>query len=396
MGVKPIKEGVYSVGCVDKSAEYFHGRSYVTRRGLTYNSYLIKDEKNVLIDLVHADFTKEFIANIKEVIDPSKIDVVIINHIEPDHSGAFPEIVRLMPNAQFYGTEKARSGLLKYYGAEAKSWTSVKLGSSINIGKRTLEFIDEPMIHWPDSMFTYSGFDKILFSNDGFGQHYATDKTFDDEVDFNILMDEAKKYYANILWPFGQILGAKLAALKKMNLQIEMIATSHGLIWRKYIPEILEKYVYWAANSCANKVAVVYETMWNSTEKMAQKIAEGITSEGVEAKLFDVTKNDRPDIAAYMLDAKGFVFGSSTHDGEMLPMLAGYLSFLRGSKAKGRAAFAFGSYGWSGEAADEIEKTVSNIASFAPPLKAVFAPTKEELDKCFTRGREFAKKIKGS
>ncbi|MDR3113730.1 MAG: FprA family A-type flavoprotein [Endomicrobium sp.] len=392
MSAHLIKEGVYAVGAKDWDERHFHGQTYIVKRGVTYNSYLIVDEKITLIDAVRKGFEKELIDNIKSVSDPSKIDVVIINHIEPDHSGAFPEILKLCPNAQYYGTKKAQDGLFKYYGVCAKNWTCVKAGQSVNIGKRTLDFVDMPMIHWPDSMLTYSSYDKILFSNDAFGQHYTTDKVFDDEVDFHILMEEAKKYYANILWPFGTLIAAKLAVLSK--LQFEIICPSHGLILRKYIPQFLEKYAFWAANKTQNKIAVVFETMWRSTEIMAKQIVEGIASEGVEAVLFDVAKCDRPDIAAYMLDAKGFIFGSSTHDGEMLPVIAGFLYFLRGSKAKGRKAFAFGSYGWSGEAQKQIEEVASKIAQFFPPLQVVFAPTQEELKQCFNAGKEFAKKIK--
>ncbi|MDR1243977.1 MAG: FprA family A-type flavoprotein [Endomicrobium sp.] len=388
-----IKEGIYSVGVVDWNERHFHGYTYVTKRGVTYNSYLIIDEKITLIDTVREGFQKELIENIKNVVDPSKIHVIIINHIEPDHSGAFPDILKICPNAKVYGTEKARQGLLKYYGV-CGDWVTVKSGQSLNIGKRTLDFIDVPMIHWPDSMFTYSAYDKTLFSNDGFGQHYATNKIFDDEVNFDALMDESQKYYANILWPFNMLVSSKLAAIGKLNLDIKFIAPSHGLIWRKYIPEIMQKYLYWSSHSCKSRVAVIYETMWNSTEKMAKKIIGGITSEGVEAVLFDITKNDRTDIASYMLDAKGWVFGSSTHDGEMLPVIAGFLHFLKGSKAKRRKSFAFGSYGWSGEAVKDIEDTISNVTSFEPSLRVVYSPTQDELDKCFQAGKSFALKIK--
>ncbi|MDR0800621.1 MAG: FprA family A-type flavoprotein [Endomicrobium sp.] len=393
MSAKLIKDGVYAVGATDWNERHFHGHTYVTRRGVTYNSYLIVDEKITLIDTVRKGFEKELVENIKKIADLSKIDIIIINHIEPDHSGAFPEILKLCPGAKIYGTDQARQGLLKYYGVSG-DWTTVKSGQSLSIGRRTLDFIEMPMIHWPDSMFTYSAYDKILFSNDGFGQHYATNKVFDDEVDFAALMDEAQKYYANILWPFNALVAAKLSAISKLNLDIELIAPSHGLVWRRHMPEIMQKYLYWSSHSCQNRVAIVYETMWNSTKKMAKKIVEGITSEGVEAVLFDVTKNDRTDIASYMLDAKGWVFGSSTHDGEMLPVMVGFLHFLKGSKAKGRRSFAFGSYGWSGEATGDIENAVSGVTAFEPSLRVVFNPSDEELDKCFEAGKAFALKIK--
>ncbi|MDR3330673.1 MAG: flavodoxin domain-containing protein [Endomicrobium sp.] len=388
-----IKNGVYAVGVVDWNKRCFHGHSYVTKRGVTYNSYLIVDEKITLIDTVCKDFEKELIDNIKTIVDPSKIDAIIINHIEPDHSGAFPEILKICQNAKIYGTERARLGLLKYYGIVC-DWNVVKSGQNLNIGKRTLEFIDVPMIHWPDSMFTYSVYDKILFSNDAFGQHYATCNVFDDEVDFYTLMDEAQKYYANILWPFSVLITSKLNAMDKLNLNIELIAPSHGLVWRKHVYQIMQKYIYWSSHSCKNRIAIVYETMWNSTEKMAKKIVEGISSEGVEHVLFDVTKNDRTNIASYMLDSKGWIFGSSTYDGKMLPVIAGFLHFLKGSKAKGHESFAFGSYGWSGEAVKDIENTLVDVTLFGSSLRVVFNPTGEELEKCFEIGKAFALKIK--
>lgn len=390
-----VKENVYSAGCVDWGERRFHGSTYTTKKGVTYNSYLIVDEKITLIDAVRKEFFAEFADNIGRIADPARIENIVINHIEPDHSGSFPELLKLCPNAKIYGTQKSKQGLLKYYGV-CGDFVCVKAGQSINIGKRTLDFIDVPMIHWPDSMFTYCAFDKILFSNDGFGQHYATNKIFDDEVSCDILMEEAKKYYANILWPFGSLIASKLSAIKKLNLEIEMIAPSHGLIWRKYIPQIMDKYLCWAANSTQNKIAVVYETMWNSTESMARKIVEGITSQGVEAFLFDITKCDSTELSAYMLDAKGFVFGSSTHDNVMLPVIAGFLHYLKGLKPKGRKAFAFGSYGWSGEAVKEIETLLeeAGIEKTQEGVRAVYAPSKEELDKCFEAGKAFALNIK--
>lgn len=396
MAAHLVKENVYSVGCVDWNERHFHGSTYITKRGATYNSYLIMDEKITLIDTVHKNFGKELLDNIKSIVDPSKIEVIVVNHIEPDHSGAFPEVLKACPNAKIYGTEKAKHGLLKYYGV-CGEWTSVKTGQNISIGKRTLDFIDVPMIHWPDSMFTYSSFDKILFSNDGFGQHYSTNKIFDDEVDYCALMEEAQKYYANILWPFSKLVAAKLGAIQKMNLEIELIAPSHGLIWRKHIKDIMDKYLFWSANSTKNKVAIVYETMWHSTEVMARKILEGITSEGVEAALFDITKCERTDVASYMLDAKGYVFGSSTHDNDMLPVIAGFLHFFKGLKPQNRKVLAFGSYGWGGGAVANIEKILQEtggVEETVDNVQVVYMPTQEELEKCFQAGKAFALKIK--
>ncbi|MDR3281456.1 MAG: FprA family A-type flavoprotein [Endomicrobium sp.] len=393
MAIKLVKDNIYSVGVVDFNEKHFHDHTYLTRRGVTYNSYLIVDEKITLIDTVRRGFEKEWIKNIRNVVDPAKIDVIIINHIEPDHSGSFPEILKICHNAKIYGTEKAKLGLIKYYGV-CGDWIVVKSGQNLNIGKRILNFIDVPMIHWPDSMFTYSAHDKILFSSDGFGQHYATNKVFDDEVNFFILMDEAQKYYANILWPFNLLIANKLSIINKLNLGIELIAPSHGLIWRKHISEIMKKYHYWSSNSSLNRVAVIYETMWQSTEKMAKKIAEGCNSEGVEAVLFDVTKNDRTDITSYILDAKGWIFGSSTQNREILPIISSLLNFVKVTKSKKRMSFAFGSYGWSGEAIEKIENILCDFAALEPSVRTIFNPTEEELNKCYEVGKYFAMKIK--
>jgi flavorubredoxin len=398
MAANLIKEDVVAVGVVDWNERNFHGSTYKTKRGVTYNSYLIKDDKVVLIDLVNRGFEQEFIENIEKEVPISKIDIVIINHIEPDHSGAFKDIVKLCPNAQFYGTQKAKEGLLKYYGIMPAKWQSVKFGDSVNIGKRTLQFVDAPMLHWPDSMFTYSAYDKILFSNDAFGQHYATNKLFDDEVDFSVLFEESQKYYANILFPLGVILKAKLQALEKLNLAIDIIAPSHGLIWRKNVNKIIEKYSQWSQNICKDKVAVIYETMWNSTEMMARKIVEGITSEGVETALFDIAVCDRTDVVSYILDSKGIVIGSSTHDCIMLPIIASFVHFFKGLKAKNRKAFAFGSYGWGGGAVKEIEDCLKSLDGIEvdPSVSVQYTPNKEELDKCVEAGRNLARKVKSA
>jgi flavorubredoxin len=391
--VKLVKDGVYAVGVVDFNEKYFHDHTYLTRRGVTYNSYLIVDKKITLVDAVRKGFEKEWIKNIRNIVNLKKIDAIIINHIEPDHSGAFPEILKNCPNAKVYGTEKAKLGLLKYYGV-CGDWVVVRSGQSLNVGKRVLNFIDVPMIHWPDSMFTYSAYDKILFSSDAFGQHYATDSVFDDEVDFIILMEEAQKYYANILLSFNSLIANKLLDINDLGLSIELIAPSHGLVWRRYMPEIMKKYYYWSSNSSASRVAVIYETMWRSTEKMAKKIIEGCNSENVEAVLFDVTRTDRTDIASYILDARGWIFGSSTQNREVLPIISSLLNFVKGTKLKNRMSFAFGSYGWSGEAIENIENILRRFTILEPSVRAIFNPTNEESNKCYEAGKRFAAKIK--
>ncbi|MBI4982857.1 MAG: flavodoxin domain-containing protein [Candidatus Omnitrophica bacterium] len=252
------------------------------------------------------------------------------------------------------------------------------------------------MIHWPDSMFTYCPEEQLLMPNDAFGQHYATSQRFDDEVDQCALMDEAEKYYANILWPLGSIILKKIEEIQKLNLPIKIIAPSHGIVWRKDPGKIINSYVYWAKNSVKEKAVIVYETMWQATEKMALKIAEGIVASGIEAKIFDIATSDRTEVIKEMLDAKGFIFGSSTHDNDMLPAIAGFLELVKGLRPKNRIVGFFGSYGWAGGAVNEMEGLFKEIG-FNPALDSLqvkYVPDQDELKKCFEYGNNFANIIK--
>src|SRR3989339_539063 len=283
-----VVKNVYSVGVVDWNIRNFHGYTYTTNRGSSYNAYLIIDKKIALIDTVLGSFSNELIENIKEIIDPAKIDYIIANHVETDHSGALPAIHKLCPKAKVLGTQKCKEGLYKnYYG----DWEfqEVKTGDKLSLGKKTLTFLEAPMLHWPDSMFTYMVEDAILLPNDAFGQHYASSKRFDDEIDPCFLMDEAAKYYANILLPFSPLVLRKIDEVQKANIPIKIIAPSHGIIWRKDPMKIVNAYVEWAKNTTKKKVVIVYETMWKSTEIMAKQIADGIIdSGGVDVKIYDV------------------------------------------------------------------------------------------------------------
>jgi anaerobic nitric oxide reductase flavorubredoxin len=390
-----IKKDVFWVGAIDWNVRTFHGHTYTTKRGTTYNAYLILDEKIALVDTVYAPFSHEMIERIAEIIPPEKIDYIIANHVEADHSGALPAILKLCPKAKVLGTAKCKEGLYKnYYG----SWDfqTVKTQDELKLGKKTLNFIEAPMIHWPDSMFTYCPEEKLLLPNDAFGQHYATSVRFDDEVDQSVLMDEAAKYYGNILWPLGSIILKKIEDLQKMNIPISMIAPSHGVIWRRAPEKIINAYLSWAKNETKPKIVVIYETMWGSTEKMARKIIDGIIDSGVEVRLFDINQSDRTEIVKEMLDAKGFLIGSSTHDNDMLPTIAGFLEFVKGFKPKNRAAAVFGSYGWAGGAVKSMESLLQNagISLTQLGLSVKYVPSVEELKSCYEFGRNFADKIK--
>ncbi len=391
-----IKKGVYWVGAIDWNVRNFHGHTFKTSRGTTYNSYLIVDEKIALVDTVLDSFADELIGRIRRIIPPEKIDYVIANHVERDHSGSMPAIMKLCPNAGVFGTAKCKDGLYRNY-YEDWSFQTVKTGDSLKLGKRTLTFIEAPMIHWPDSMFTYCREEELLMPNDAFGQHFASSERFADEVDQCALMHEAAKYYANILTPLGPIILKKIEDVVKMNIPISMIAPSHGLIWRKDPMQIVDRYISWAKNETKPKVVIAYETMWGATDKMAKLIGRGIADGGVDVKIYDIAQADSTEIIGQMLDAKGYLLGSSTHDNDMLPNIAGFLEFLKGLKPRNRIAAAFGSYGWGGGAVQGIEKVLKDggIEIAAAPITCRFFPDESEIGKCYEFGAEFAKKIRG-
>ena len=397
MPLVKVLENIFWVGVVDWNIRHFHGFTYSTHRGTTYNAYLIVDKKIALVDTVHHQFAGEMIERIKEVIDPSKIDYVIANHVESDHSGSIKEILKLAPNATVVGTANCKAGLEKHYFGNWKFQT-VKTGDTLNLGERTLSFLEAPMLHWPDNMFTYIEKDALLLSNDGFGQHLASSKRFDDEVDPNILMEEAAKYYANILWLYSTLVTRKIEEVQKLGLKIDMIAPSHGVIWRKDPMKIVTAYLRWAKGEAKKKVLIVYDTIWESTEKMAKAMLEGISSEGIEATLFRLPVSDNGDIIAALLETKGLLVGSATINNGILPTVAPFLREMEGLRPRNKLAAAFGSYGWGGGATATIEKSLKSAGMelAAPAMTVKWVPDKTELQKCYEYGQEFAKKIKAT
>ena len=395
MAAIEILPGLYSVGVVDWNVRNFHGHTYTTGRGSSYNAYLIVDEKIALIDTVHGPFAQELIANIKEVIPLEKIDYIVANHVETDHSGALPTLMPLCPKAKILGTAKCKEGLYKHYYQDW-DFQIVKTNDQLKLGRRTLSFIEAPMIHWPDSMFTYCPQDALLMPNDAFGQHFASSEKFDDQVDQCILMEEAEKYYANILWPLGGVILKKIQELMSLNIPIRMIAPSHGIIWRKDPGKIINAYLSWAKGETKNKVVIAYETMWGATAQMAHKIAQGLAASQVEVKLYDVAQSDRTEIITQMLSAKGFIFGSSTHDNDMLPNIAAFLEIVKGLKPKNRCVSFFGSYGWAGGAVSEMQELLKNSGAdlVLPGIAFKYNPDKVELESCFEFGSKFAQSLR--
>ena len=394
MSATELMKDIYWVGAVDWNLRYFHGPAYSTHRGTTYNAYLIIDDQVTLVDTVYKPFTEELFKHIREIIDPAKIDNVVVNHIESDHSGAFPELMKLIPKARVYCTQKAMEGLKKQYYIDC-DFHVVKSGDVINTGKKSLSFIEAPMLHWPDSMFTYIKEDALLLPNDAFGQHIATSHRFDDEVDMNEVMDEAAKYYANILLPFSPLVLKKLEEVTRLGLDIKMIGPSHGIIWRGDPGRIINAYVNWAKGEADKKALVVYDTMWESTEKMAKAILEGLVSAGVTAKLFKLSACDHNDVVKELINARAIIFGSPTMNNGILPTMATLLDEMRGLKPRNRIGVAFGSYGWGGGAIKYIEERFreAGVELVEDGLGFKWVPAEEEIKQCIELGKRIAARI---
>lgn len=361
-----IKPDVYWVGGIDWNERNFHG--YTTDRGSTYNAYLILDEHVTLIDTCKPDFADELIERISDIIDPSKIEYVVSNHVEQDHSGAIPAIMKYAPHAKIITSNPhGLRGLQAHYGTDY-DYVPVKTGDTLCIGKRTLSFTATLMVHWPDNMVTYSEYDKILFSNDAFGQHFASSKHFDDEVGLPEVLAQAKKYYANIVMPYSRHVVRALGALAGAD--FDMIAPSHGVIWRSHVPEILDTYARWSSLEPEDYAIVVYDSMWHTTEAMAHQIVEAFIEQGTPARLFDLKANHISDIMTEVLSAKYVAVGSPTLNNGMMPTVAAFLCYLKGLSPKdgwaGRVGIPFGSYGWGqngpSEVAEALEKCGFDLA----------------------------------
>ena len=393
-----LKNGIFWVGAIDWAIRDFHG--YVTQRGTTYNNYLIMDNEVTLLDTVKYDFAEITIKNIKSVVDPSRIKHIVINHIENDHATSLDKIMALTPNATIYITEKGKKGLERFFDTAKWNMKVVKTGDTLNIGKRTLLFLETPMLHWPDSMMTYIKEDKVLISQDAFGQHIASAVRFDDEFvtcqSMSELEDAVVDYYANILMPFGQLIKAKIAEIQKLGLEIDMIAPDHGIIWRTDPNKILQMYLDMANGKANLSISIIYDTMWRSTEHMTLPIMQGIKDEGVECKVIKLRATPMSDAIKDFWLSRGCLMGSPTLNNLMYPTVAEFLYHLRGLKPKNRIAGAFGSYGWGGGAVKEIYEEFKRMGLelFEPGLQVLYRASSEDEEKCYEFGREFARKTK--
>lgn len=384
-----IRPGIDWVGYTDWHVRDFHG--YVTERGATYNAYLLRDTKTALIDTVKGPFAGDLLARVGQLYDPASVDYVICNHAEPDHSSALPQIMAAMPKATLVCSAKCVPILQAYYDTAGWNIRTVGSGDTLALGKWTLSFLEVPMVHWPDSMMTYLADEKILFSNDAFGQHYASSLKFDDQVPLAEVMDEARVYYANIVNPYNRRVQAVLQAAG--TLAIDTICPSHGVIWRRHVGEILKGYQNWAWNRSQAKVVIAYDTMWNSTGLMAEALAEGAGNAGIDVRLINVRGSSNTRIVTELIDAAAIALGSSTLNQKMLPAMAGIVNYIQGLNFLNRAACAFGSCGWGRGGAEELVAKIKEMnweLLDELPLKAKYRPTAADLQACRTMGERLA------
>ncbi|MBS1233162.1 MAG: fold metallo-hydrolase [Nitrospirae bacterium] len=393
-----IKPDIYWVGAIDWAVRDFHG--YVTPNGTTYNNYLVLDEQITLFDTVKHDFSDVTIGNIRSLIDPSKLKNIVINHIENDHVTSIGEIMHLAPDATIYISERGKKGIDRFFDTSKWDMKIVKTGDTVNIGKRTLLFLETPMLHWPDSMMTYIKEDKLLISQDAFGQHYASAARFDDEFmncfSSSELEDAVKDYYANILMPFGTLIKTKIAEIQKLGLEIDMIAPDHGIIWRKDPSKIIDMYLDMAGGKADLRVVIIYDTMWHSTEHMTLPLMQGIKDEGVDVKIVKLRANPISLAVKEFWKARGCLIGSPTLNNSMFPTIAEFLTYLKGLRPKNRLVGAFGSYGWMGGAVRDVYEEVKKMGleMVEQGVQVIYKPSAEDEQRCYEFGKEFANKVK--
>jgi flavorubredoxin len=388
-----LREGIHWVGCVDWTVRDFHG--YQTDRGSSYNAYLVLDEKPALIDTVKEAFADECLAHVRVHAPTDRIAYVVCNHAEPDHSGGLPRVMDACPNAELVCDAKCRDTLARHYDTRGWRFRLVKTGDALSLGRRTLTFLETPMVHWPESMFTYVPEERLLFSMDAFGQHYASARRFDDEEPIETLMQEAKTYYANIVMLYARPIAAVLE--KARDLAIETIAPSHGVIWRAHVPRILAAYRDWVAHRCIPKVLVIYDTMWKSTERMAKSIAEGAMEQGdVEVQVHHVRQSNHTAIVTEVLDAAALAVGSPTLNKTLMPQVAAALTYLKGLAPGRKAALAFGSYGWARGGAQAVEQYLKDMQLdvFREPIQCPFVPDAKVLEECRAAGAQLAERAR--
>jgi flavodoxin/nitric oxide synthase len=387
-----IAKNIYDVGVQDWAVRDFHG--YQTEKGATYNSYLIMDEKITLIDTVKAPFAEDLLHNISQVTPLENIAYIVINHVEPDHSGAMPALAKACPNAKFIISMAGKNEAIQHYG-DIFDFEVVKDGQTLNIGEHTLTFAMMTMLHWPDNMATYCAEEKLLFSNDAFGQHYATSKRFDDLVDQGALYYEATKYFANILWPYARLIDKAIAKIAGFDIRI--IAPSHGVIWRTNASEIIDLYSKWGRGVCDGSLVIAYDSMWGGTEKIARAIARGAQRAGVEVKVFKMSNTPNSTVSTEVFTCSGLLVGSPTLNSGMLPTIGSLLVYLKGLNPVGKKVATFGTFGWAGGAQKDMEEILLKFnKEVMPPFQCKWTPQVANIEAAEQYGYDFAQELLGN
>jgi flavorubredoxin len=393
--MKPVEiaKGIYNVGAIDWNIRDFHG--YSTHMGTSYNAYLIMDEKIALVDTVKKEYADHLLHNIARIVDPHKIDLVVSNHTELDHSGGLPRVMhRIGENKPLYVSKMGMKNHARHF-SQKWNYQPMAGGDVLSLGERSLTFLETRMLHWPDSMFSYCKEEGMLFSSDAFGQHYAGQEMFDDVVG-DAIMEHAKKYYANILLLYAPLILKLVDQVTEMGLEIKTICPDHGVIWRKDPMKIIDAYVRWSKqDENRNKAIIVYDTMWHSTEEMADAIATGVADAGAMARPMKLREWDRSDIMTEVLDAAAVVVGSPTLNNGLFPTVADFLTYMKGLKPKNKLGAAFGSYGWSGESPKLVYDALSEMKFdlVDDPLKIQYVPQEEGIGKSEALGRKIGEAI---
>lgn len=393
MAALEIKDNIYWVGVVDWGLRDFHGYS-MARKGTTYNAYLVRDEKTALIDTVDSRFDEALFNQIESVTDPAEIDTIIVNHVEPDHSGCLERMVEIIQPEKIFCSPMGKAAMISHYHHEDWPYKVVKTGDIVSLGRKTVRFIELKMLHWPDNMGCYFEDDALLISNDAFGHNWATSERFDDQVHFEELRRHLAHYFANIILPFSPQVLQALQKIRDLGWKIDMIAPSHGLIFRTHTDKVIAAYGAFARQEIQAKAVIVYDTMWKSTERMAYAVAEGLNREGFTVKVMNMKACHHSDVMFEVLDAGAVLFGSPTHNNGVLPMIAAMLRYMEGLRPRGKIGAAFGSYGWSGESVKHLTKALENMdMQVVGSLRVKHMPSRAAIHECVELGRSVGEAV---
>ncbi|MFK4764027.1 FprA family A-type flavoprotein [Desulfobaculum sp. SPO524] len=391
-----IKKDIYWVGCVDWNGIDFHGYS-IARHGTTYNAYLVKDEKITLFDTVKPEFRDEFLATLAQVVNIEDIDYIVANHLEPDHGGLLADLVELAKPEKIFCSPMGKRAIEAHFHPEGWPIEAMKTGSSISLGQRTVQFVETRMLHWPDSMLSYIPEDKLLITNDAFGQNIASSERYADQLDRGFLKRRMMEYYANIVVPYSPVVEKTLDGVHELDLDVDMVAPDHGAIFRgkEDVEFAMQTYREFAEQKPTNRAVIVYDTMWHSTEKMAKAIADGLMDEGVGVRLMHLKSYHHSEVMTEVFKSGAVLMGSPTHNNGILPLVADMLTYMKGLRPQNKVGAAFGSFGWSGECVKTITEWLESMNfEVVDPVKTKHVPAKESLEECLELGRAVGKALK--